>query len=144
MTPINKCTVLCRIVFYSRRKVAFLSSNLKERRLSEYLWRIWSLSLLGVNLSVVLSLLNMGLIEISMLITQFYVLGCCKLFGWFFVYLRGDSFSQRIGKIRRNEKFCRFLSFKIRIWSWKISTRTPSLLPTLLQERCVTTLKTLA
>ena len=31
-----------------------------------------------------------------------------KFFGDFWVYLGGDSFSQRIGKIRRNKKFGRF------------------------------------
>ena len=60
-------------------------------------------------MNVVFPPLNVGLREISrsrfkesrnsMLITQFYV---CVL------YLRGDSFSQRIGKIRRNKKFWRF------------------------------------
>ena len=61
----------------------------------------------GFNLSVVFPQLNMGLTEISrsgfkqykssMLIPLLYVLGCFR--NWW-VYFGGDSFSQRIGKIR--------------------------------------------
>ena len=72
----------------------------------------------GVHLNVVFPPLNMSLIEIprsrfkqsrnSLLISQFYNKGCfVDFFGDFWVYLGGDSFSQRIGKIRRNKKFGR-------------------------------------
>ena len=45
----------------------------------------------------------------SMLISKSYVLGCFVNFWVIFrVYLGGDSFSQRIGKIRRNKKIWRF------------------------------------
>ena len=60
--------------------------------------------------------LDVDLIEISRslfkqtrnpwLITQFYVLGIFVYFSVFFwVYLGGNGFPQRIGKIRRNKKY---------------------------------------
>ena len=60
-----------------------------------------------------------------------------KDFGDFWVYLGGVSFSQRIGKIRRNKKFGRFnvvwkLEFEV-----KISRRTPRQSPTNLRCSCV-------
>ena len=71
-------------------------------------------------MNAVLSPLNVGLTEKTRsrfkqsrnpsLITQFYVLFLflfffCKFLGDFCVYLGGDSFSQRIGKMRRNKKY---------------------------------------
>ena len=40
--------------------------------------------------------------------TVLYLGVFCKFFGDFWEYLGGDSFSQRIGKIRRNKKFLSF------------------------------------
>ena len=59
--------------------------------------------------------------EISPLISHMYVLGCCKFFGDFGVYLAINSFSQRISKIYGNRKFGRFdFVLKIRIGSLKL------------------------
>ena len=71
---------------------------------------------MGINLNVDFPPLNMGLIEIScshfeaiqkLFVHPWPAIVCFgvfhKFFGDFWVYLGGNSFSRRIGKIRRNK-----------------------------------------
>ena len=82
----------------------------------------------GIHLNVAFSLLNVGLISYSLFeesinlsLIRFGIF--CKFLSDFWIYLGGKSFSQRIGKIRKNLEKKEMLkiqcSFKIRICGYK-------------------------